>query len=69
MIYALHTEWEAHHDIRPRQFSAAEKAAPVRRRGELALEEIPLGAQVWVQELALEGAGEEEGEGAEEEGG
>ena len=66
---ALHTERKTHHDIRPRQLSAAEKAAPVGRCGELALQEIPLGAQVWVQEFGFEGAGEEEGEGAEEEGG
>ena len=53
----LHTEWETHHDIRPRQVSAAEIAAPVGRRGELALEEVPIGAQVWVQEFGFEGAG------------
>lgn len=63
------TERETHHDIRTRQLRAAEIVPAVGGRGELGFEEIPLGFQVGEEEFGFDGAGDEEGERAEEEGG
>ena len=66
-IYLL-TERETHHDVRTRQVRAAEELPLVGRSGELAFQEVPLRFKVWVQEFGLDGAGDHEGEGADEEG-
>lgn len=66
---ALHTQRRNHHDIRARHLRAAQEPSARRRRGELGFEKVPLQAQVGVQEHLFDGAGDEEGERPEEEGG
>lgn len=66
---ALHTQRRNHHDIRARHLRAAQVPSARRRRGELGFEKVPLQAQVGVQEHFFDGAGDEEGERPEEEGG